>query len=100
MLNKQALTLLVTIALALFTTAYPSPGHLARRSAAESVITVPTRRQLSLTRADGTFDFDKATVSLAKTYSKHVGNMRNYRNKFGSEAFAEVCFALKFLINA
>jgi cathepsin D len=71
MLNKSALTLMVTITLVGFTAATPFSA-------------VPLGKENSLTRNDGTFDAVKAMRSASRTKSKHEQNLRNFqRNILG-----------------
>ena len=51
---------LISVALALFTSASPAvhtPG-----------VSIPLRERSTLTRADGTFDYDKANLDYINTY--------------------------------
>ena len=90
MLNKSALALFVTIALAGFTTAYPE-YHPHRRNVTPFTA-IPLGKRNTLTRySDGTFDTEKAVRSASRTKTKHEVNLLNFqRNTRGVASSGEV----------
>ena len=89
MLNKSALTLFVTIALAGFTAAYPH--YDPHRRNIIPFTTIPLGKRNTLTRYDGSFDAEKAVRSASRTKSKHEQNLLNFqRNILGEVLSGEV----------
>ena len=78
MLNKSALTLLVIIALAEFTNAYP-----------KLFTTIHLGKQNALRQDDGTFNAGEAMRSASRTKSKHEQNLRNFQRNVPGVALSE-----------
>ena len=76
MLNKPALTLFVTIALAGFTAATPLSA-------------IPLGKRNTLRLEDGTFDAAKAVRFASRTKGKHEQNLRNFQRNILGVALSE-----------
>ncbi|THH23146.1 hypothetical protein EUX98_g8032 [Antrodiella citrinella] len=72
-------TSLVTVALALLATAVPTVQ--------EEGIRIALPKRSSLTKADGTFDHEKAIIQTYKTINKYRQNLINLEANLGREAF-------------
>ena len=88
MLNKSALTLFVTIALAGFTAAYPE-YHPHRRNITPFT-TIRLGQRNTLRRDDGTFDAEEAVRSTSRTKGKHEQNLRNFQRNMAGALSEEV----------
>ena len=87
MLNKSALTLFVTIALAGFTAAYPE-YHPHRRNITP-FSTIHLGRRNTLRQDDGTFNAEEAVRSASMTKGKHEQNLRNFQHNALNVALLE-----------
>ncbi|KAH8101206.1 acid protease [Cristinia sonorae] len=71
---------LLTVALALAASATP----VARE---DEGVRIPLSKRVSLTKSDGSFDYDKALIQTYKTINKHRQNLINLEANVGKEAF-------------
>ncbi|KAI0916959.1 hypothetical protein AcW2_007216 [Taiwanofungus camphoratus] len=69
---------LLTVTFALMAAASP---------ATRAGIRIPLQKRSSLTKANGTFDHDKAVLQLTRVQNKHRQNLINLEHNIGSEAF-------------
>ncbi|THH27059.1 hypothetical protein EUX98_g7124 [Antrodiella citrinella] len=74
---------LITVALALLATASP----IAQPEPVAEGITIALPKRSSLTKADGTFDHDRAIIQTTRTINKHRQNLINLKANRGEEAF-------------
>ncbi|OBZ70908.1 Aspartic protease [Grifola frondosa] len=72
---------LLTVALALLASASPITQTTGIR--------IPLEKRGALTKADGTFDLEKAIIQTAKTINKHRANLINLERNVGHQAFKE-----------
>ncbi|KAF8640951.1 hypothetical protein AX17_000598 [Amanita inopinata Kibby_2008] len=80
MFNKS--TLVLTVALALFSAATPVPQS-------SGGISIPLQRRGALTLSDGVFDHDKAIQMTVLTKNKHRQNLINLERNKGKAAFSK-----------